>query len=45
MHRSKDELDSLARSQLAELEGKSLSMKDRGQIPVQEMPTQEPEYG
>lgn len=43
MHRSKDELDSLARSQLTELEGKSLSMKDRGQIPVQEMPTQEPE--
>lgn len=43
MHHSKEELDSQAAEELAALQGRVLSAKERGQIPAQEMPTQDPQ--
>ena len=40
MHATQEELDKQAQELLVQLEGKTLSAKDRAQIPLQEMPTQ-----
>ena len=40
MHATYEELDKQAQALLSQLEGKSLSAKERAQIPLQEMPTQ-----
>ncbi len=42
MHQSRETLDSMAAEELAVLQGRELSAKDRGRIPAQEMPTQDP---
>lgn len=43
MHQSKEALDSMAAKELAALQGRDLTAKERGQIPAQEMPTQDPQ--
>ncbi|NLK04879.1 MAG: NADPH-dependent glutamate synthase, partial [Spirochaetales bacterium] len=40
MHATQEELDKRAQELLVQLEGKTLSAKERAQIPLQEMPTQ-----
>lgn len=40
MHATQEELDKRAQELLMQLEGKTLSAKERAQIPLQEMPTQ-----
>ncbi len=42
MHQNRETLDSMAAEELAALRGRELSAKERGQIPAQEMPTQDP---
>jgi glutamate synthase (NADPH/NADH) small chain len=42
MHVSLEELDKKAQAVLREYEGKDISPKERAQIPLQEMPTQDP---
>ena len=42
MHPKKEQLDDAAKLLLAELEQKELTAKDRNQIPLQEMPSQDP---
>ncbi|HKM05659.1 MAG TPA: dihydropyrimidine dehydrogenase, partial [Sphaerochaeta sp.] len=43
MHASIDELDKKAQAVLQQYEGKDISSKERAQIPLQEMPTQDPQ--
>ena len=43
MHVSIDELDKKAQAVLQQYEGKDISAKERAQIPLQEMPTQDPQ--